>query len=450
MANEKDLVRLAVFMGTSYAVGKLAECVKVSPVVAFITTGALLGPPLANIVPIPDGVVLSGLLGIQLSVIEAGLGTNLEDLRASAFRAIIVAVLGVLFPIAGCCLVICATDLVEGTYETSRSLKTAFAVGAAIAPTSLGVTARLLAEVSELETPIGQMVSVAAVFDDVISLVLLAQVLAVAEEDATVWSLIRPVVFSIVFVLCSIAVALLLPHTVQAGFRILLIPERLFPTAGLWMLMCVAVGATYLATVANTSFLLAGYLSGVAFGQVSPNIGKDPWKQHVEGFIEWLSLLFFAGTIGFVIPLRDLFSKSSIGIGALLAVVAVFGKLLCGLGLLPNVVDGMAIGVAMLGRGEFGFLIASQARAAGLLSDRIYAATTWGVVIPTLLSPLVVGPVFKWRRRWQEMRGGDSQSSGGDVSGNDELFQHAASSSIAAAGEDTDQKNQKHELQPAG
>lgn len=99
MASEEDLVRLAVFLSVSYGAGKVAEQMKVSPIIAFIAVGAFLGPPLADFVPIPNGLILSGLLGIQLSVIDAGLGTDLEDLRQSAFRAVIVAILGVIFPL---------------------------------------------------------------------------------------------------------------------------------------------------------------------------------------------------------------------------------------------------------------------------------------------------------------------------------------------------------------
>lgn len=39
--------------------------------------------------------------------------------------------------------------------------------------------------------------------------------------------------------------------------------------------MSVATGATYLATLAQTSFLLAGYLTGVAFAEVPADTGKE-------------------------------------------------------------------------------------------------------------------------------------------------------------------------------
>lgn len=399
MVAEIDLVKLSVFLAASYAGGEIARLIRVSPILAYILIGALLGPPLANFVPIPDGVQLVGLLGVQLSVIDAGLSTELGELKKAARRGIAVAVLGVLFPIAGSCLVVCLTDYVEGNFATGTTLKTAFAVGSAIAPTSLGVTARLLAEAGELDSKLGQLISIAAVFDDVISLVLLSQVLAVARPDPTPWILVQPVVFSVVFIVGALIVAVVLPVIVRALYRTLKIPEWLFERVGLWTLMITAGTMTYLATLAKTSFLLAGYLTGVAFAQLPSEKAFTPWNRHVGIYIEWLARLFFAGTIGFVIPIKDLFSASSLAIGALLACVSVFGKLLCGIGMLPDAVDGVAVAVAMLGRGEFGFLIASQARAAGLLSERLYAATIWGVVVPTLLTPIIFEPVFKWRRR---------------------------------------------------
>ncbi|CAN8063071.1 unnamed protein product [Agarophyton chilense] len=397
--SELDLVRLGLFLASTYAGGELASFVGTSPVAMYIAIGAILGPPLANFVPIPRGLELAGLLGILLSVVDAGLGTRREDLRKSLARGLLVAVLGVLFPIAGAVLIICVVDVIEGRFAVLNTLKTAFAVGSAIAPTSLGVTARLLSEIGELETKIGQLISVAAVIDDVISLVLLSQVLAVAVPTPSVWSLLRPVVFSLVFLIGAATFAKYLPSLlpnvwVKVGF-----PERYYPHTGLWLLVLLVIAITYLAYIARTSFLLGGYLIGIAFAQVPPFIARDPWKCSASPYVEWLSLLFFSCTVGFVIPLKELFSKSVFGLGALLSISSFFGKLMCGLGLLPNRIDGIAVAVAMQGRGEFGFLIASQARTSELLSQRMYAATIWGVLVPTIFAPIIFRPVFRWRNK---------------------------------------------------
>lgn len=75
------------------------------------------------------------------------------------------------------------------------SCQTALAVGAALSPTSLGFSAQLLGEVGELTTPIGHLICTAAVIDDVLSLLLLAEVDALGEDDPKVgaWRCVRNV-----------------------------------------------------------------------------------------------------------------------------------------------------------------------------------------------------------------------------------------------------------------
>lgn len=59
-------------------------------------------------------------------------------------------------------------------------------MGAALSPTSLGFSAQLLGELGQLATPIGHLICTAAVIDDVLSLLLLAEVQALGDDDAQV------------------------------------------------------------------------------------------------------------------------------------------------------------------------------------------------------------------------------------------------------------------------
>ena len=70
-------------------------------------------------------------------------------------------------------------------YDTDVD-QTALSVGAALSPTSLGFSAQLLGEAGEVTTPIGQLICTAAVIDDVLSLLLLAEVQALGDEDPKV------------------------------------------------------------------------------------------------------------------------------------------------------------------------------------------------------------------------------------------------------------------------
>lgn len=83
-------------------------------------------------------------------------------------RALAAAATGVAAPVL---LAIALLALVFG-----ESARVGLAAGAALAPTSLGFSAKLLAEVGQLESDEGMLICVAAVVDDVIALVLLTEI----------------------------------------------------------------------------------------------------------------------------------------------------------------------------------------------------------------------------------------------------------------------------------
>jgi len=41
----------------------------------------------------------------------------------------------------------------------------------------------------------------------------------------------------------------------------------------------------------------------------------------------------------------------------------------------------------------------------GLVTKSQYASAVWGVLIPTILTPIIFGPVFDWRQRRMEALG---------------------------------------------
>jgi Kef-type K+ transport system membrane component KefB len=130
MAEVSDLVRLAVFLACAHLAGRVGGALRVSPLIGYILTGALLGPPLANFVPEGDGLSLIGLLGVQLSIINAGLVTDLKSLRALAPRATAIAVLGITFPISLAFGIVTVSDVLSSTFKASDSLIAAAALSA--------------------------------------------------------------------------------------------------------------------------------------------------------------------------------------------------------------------------------------------------------------------------------------------------------------------------------
>jgi len=148
------------------------------------------------------------------------------------------------------------------------------------------------------------------------------------------------------------------------------------------LLLLVAIIFTGIAHYVRTTFLLGAFMAGVAFSSV-PGM-HDSWSNHMPTVATWTARLFFA-SIGFTIPVRELFSIEALYFGLLLTFIAIASKVATGV---FEWDDKWAIGWAMVGRGELGFVMAEEAYRNDLTSKLTYSVTVWALLLATLLSPI--------------------------------------------------------------
>src|SRR4051812_17594254 len=173
------LVLIATLVGAKL-LGELAEAIGQPAVVGELIAGILLGPSLLALVPPaqPTVHVLSEL-GVVVLLFDIGLETELGALRRVGGVAAMVAAVGVVTPFALGLL---------ATRALGLPLLPSVVASAALTATSVGITARVLSDLGYLKEPEGQVVLGAAVFDDVIGLIVLAVVsglVAGGSIDAT-------------------------------------------------------------------------------------------------------------------------------------------------------------------------------------------------------------------------------------------------------------------------
>ena len=163
----RDLALLAVTLAALVAGGWAAKRVD-APLVGEIVVGMLLGP--SGLVPTLPGyavraVFLVGEMGLVLLVMEGGLSVDVPSLRRVGVVACVIAVAGTALPIA-----LGTAFMVAAGFDAT----TGVVAGTALSSTSIGMATRLMATFDELSTPLGALVCVAAMVDDVLSLVILA------------------------------------------------------------------------------------------------------------------------------------------------------------------------------------------------------------------------------------------------------------------------------------
>jgi len=112
-------------------------------------------------------------VGVILLLFLTGLESDLHEMRRVGMRALLVALVGVLAPMALGIYVV-GPFLLPGL-----SFNTYLFIGATLTATSVGITARVFQDLGKIKTPEAQIVLGAAVIDDVLGLMLLAIVSAI-------------------------------------------------------------------------------------------------------------------------------------------------------------------------------------------------------------------------------------------------------------------------------
>jgi Na+:H+ antiporter len=140
-----------------------------------LLAGVIIGPGVLGLVH--ESQVLHALaeLGVLILLFEVGLESDLDELLRAGVQAMFVAAVGVAVPFAlGFMLM----------YWLGYSVLMSVFVGATLTATSVGITARVLADLGRLKDAAAEVVLGAAVVDDILGLVILAVVTGIAQTGA--------------------------------------------------------------------------------------------------------------------------------------------------------------------------------------------------------------------------------------------------------------------------
>lgn len=253
--------------------------------------GFLLGPPLADFVPYPGALVLTGNLGLIGLILESGIALDVDQLKENAGRALLLAIVGSALPLL--------TGFGIGRW-IGMAVKPAIAVGAAFAPSSLGVASNALSSGDVLNTPIGQTIVAASVFDDVFGLILLSILEVFADPNPPAFAYILPFIASFGYlIVLGILGIMVFPRIMQD--RILpLVSEGKRDEFAMVLMIILMVGYMLALNYSGASFLTGVFLAGLTFSQLQT---VHAWfVKHGRPLLDWLLRIFFAATIGFQVP----------------------------------------------------------------------------------------------------------------------------------------------------
>jgi Kef-type K+ transport system membrane component KefB len=380
----------------AHFVGLLALALVVAKACGHLLQPAVLGELLAGVIlgrsvlglidPNNDVMQLLAELGVIILLFEIGLETDLRKLLHVGVSSAVVAAVGVILPFAlgyGTCLALGTTGLV------------AVVAGAALTATSVGITARVLADLGRLQEPESQIILGAAVLDDVAGLVILTIVAGVAEgQGITAFGVAKVAAIAVGFLLATLLLGNLLVPPIMR-----LLEQWRLPGGATMLGIILALALASLADLAGSAMIIGAFAAGLL-------LARTPQAHEITkgiGYLgQFLVPLFFV-TVGAQVNVRvfnvlDPANRPTLWIGGLLILVAVLSKFVAGYA--PFWFRGRKsiIGVGMIPRGEVGLIFAQMGLATGVFQEGLFSAVTLMVMVTTFMAPPLLKFLFQRKR----------------------------------------------------
>ena len=325
---------------------------------------------------------------------EAGLETNKPKFIKYFKPATVVALGGVLLSFG---LGFGATWLFGfASFDSIQGLLPALFVGVAMTATSVGITARVLRDMGQIDSPEGVTVLGAAVVDDVIGIVLLSVIVALASQGSVSAAEIGLIILRAVgFLVVVVVIGSLISKYIS---RIILSTRSTGAAVGISISLAILTGA-----VAEIYFGLAMIIGAYSIGLA---LSDTELKHRIEkqvGYISGvLSTIFFV-VIGMQVDF------SAFGEAANLALVIGFAVVLSLFGIISKFVGSGApallfkfnrlgasrIGFGMMPRGEVTLIVAGIGLSAQIVDSTIYSIVVVMTVVTTIIAPIVLIKLFR-------------------------------------------------------
>jgi Kef-type K+ transport system membrane component KefB len=396
-----ELFALTIILLAAKLGGDLMVRVGQPEVLGELCVGILLGNlPLLGIeafsfVSSDEVLTILSELGVILLLFEVGLHTTVPEMLTVGGSALLVALLGVILPFflgwgVGAFFVPEADTLVH------------IYLGATLTATSVGITARVLADLGRVTTNEAKIVLGAAVIDDVLGLMVLATVggiIAAAEAGSSLHlgAIANVIGLSLGFLLVAVTVGrTLMPLCFRVVAR--LRSQGILLAASL--ILC--FGFAYLAGLVGLAPIVGAFTAGlilepVHYEHLAAKQGEVTIEKLIAPLVSFLVPIFFV-IMGARVNLMDFMRSDLLGFAACLTIAAVIGKQACSLGVLQRGVDRLAVGLGMIPRGEVGLIFASIGASLTLHGKPVIDSATYGVVvIMVIVTTLVTPPLIKWR-----------------------------------------------------
>lgn len=357
--------------------GHFAHRAGIPAVIGEILVGVVLGPAILNWVHLTTLVQTFSDIGVVVLMFIGGLESNLALLRKYLRPAIVVAIIGVIFPVV-------IMGLVSHFFQFSW-FESLF-IGVIFSATSVSISVEVLKEFKALDTKEGATILGAAVADDIIGVVLLSVMIAMMGNQGGSGStnlgvvLLEQVVF---FAGVLVVIKWVAPYLMRLSDHLLMAAG---PTI---MAIIICLAMAWSADLVGLSGAIGAFFAGVAVAQTDHQHVVDVAIEPV-GYTMFIPLFFVS--VGLNMTFKGFWQ--ALPFIVVMTVLGVLTKLVgCGLGAKLNGFSGASnylVGAGMISRGEMALITAQIGFSAHLLSGDYYSDIILVIILVTIVAPFVL------------------------------------------------------------
>lgn len=393
------IVNLLILLLSAKLLGELAERFRQPSMIGEVLAGIILGPSLFNIISTPGEIRVIAELGVFMLILLAGMEIEVDEIKHALLgRNIWIALLGFIVPML-------SGIAIGFTFHFSNTFTTF--LGLSIAITALPVSIRILMDLGKLRTDIGQRIISAAIFNDILALLILGIILDFNDETKT----IRDLTFSILFTALKLGV---FTAVLLAAYRFFKFAKRkvnvINPRMNRFMQYLrgkeslFALVILFVLIFSSISELLGlHFIVGAFFGAIllPRSLFAHRDFERVQRSISGITMGFLAPIFFAVMGIS--FDLSSLTNGLLLTVVlfaSFFSKIFGGY--LGSRLSGLSqsksltVGIGLNARGIMELVIANIALSKGFIDTGMFSILVIMAMLTTILTPFLLQEGFRF------------------------------------------------------
>lgn len=357
-----------------------------------LTAGLILGPTVLNMLHawpvfaqshlVEESLFQLAEFGVLLLMMLAGLELHPSELLKSGKVAGLSGTLGVIVP----CVLGYGTAVAFGIGRNE-----AIFIALALAATSVSISAQTLIELNMLRSRVGLSMLGAAVFDDILVILLLSIASIAVVDTGGGLATFGITLFRMVGYLVA---ACLVGTFVLPKLAIYVSNMRLNHGLLVFTLVICLFFAWTAEVVGGVAGITGAFLAGLF-------LARTPFKGEIEQGLSAMAYglfipIFFVN-IGLGVNLGEI-NGSAWAFAIVLTLVAIISKIIgCGLGGRIGGLthrESLQLGIGMVSRGEVGLIVAAFAVSQGILSQNSFSITVFVLIIATLVTPPMLRASF--------------------------------------------------------